>query len=312
MEVVLPEHRRQAIMRYYPDTGKAWVEAFGDLLASCATRWHLKYVGTAEEGWPTNLIVYAEQRGGGQVVLKVGHPHLENRTAMTALQAYDGHGAVRMIDVDLDTQSVLMERITPGTCFREAIKGRARSGTELPLFADLPIPGWRGGDLPTFQGWLDKAFAEYRARSNTSEQFIEYLGMAEDLYAHLLARYPSDCLLHGDLHHENILLDQRRGWLAIDPKGVMGPHVMECGRFIHNFIEDEIGVERVVDGSKSQILEILDIRFGTFERMLPFPRRDIIAATFIDLVVANCWTLNDGDDASNGLALIGAAAERLG
>ena len=39
--------------------------------------------------------------------------------------------------------------------------------------------------------------------------------------------------LHGDLHHENIMLSPR-GWLAIDPKGVLGDPSFDVGNFLYN------------------------------------------------------------------------------
>jgi streptomycin 6-kinase len=41
-------------------------------------------------------------------------------------------------------------------------------------------------------------------------------------------------LLHGELHHENILAAERAPWLAIDPKGVIGEPAYETGALIRN------------------------------------------------------------------------------
>jgi streptomycin 6-kinase len=41
-------------------------------------------------------------------------------------------------------------------------------------------------------------------------------------------------LLHGDLHHENILAAEREPWLAIDPKGVVGEPAYETGALLRN------------------------------------------------------------------------------
>lgn len=39
-------------------------------------------------------------------------------------------------------------------------------------------------------------------------------------------------LLHGDLHHDNVLDGAGRGWLAIDPKGIVGPRAFDyCNIF---------------------------------------------------------------------------------
>jgi streptomycin 6-kinase len=41
-------------------------------------------------------------------------------------------------------------------------------------------------------------------------------------------------LLHGDLHHFNILAARRRPWLAIDPKGLAGEAAYEVGALLRN------------------------------------------------------------------------------
>ena len=41
-------------------------------------------------------------------------------------------------------------------------------------------------------------------------------------------------LLHGDLHHDNVLFDSHRGWVAIDPKGVVGEREYEIGAALRN------------------------------------------------------------------------------
>jgi streptomycin 6-kinase len=44
-------------------------------------------------------------------------------------------------------------------------------------------------------------------------------------------------ILHGDLHHDNILFDKKRGWLAIDPKGIIGEAEIEVSAFLKNPVE---------------------------------------------------------------------------
>ena len=45
---------------------------------------------------------------------------------------------------------------------------------------------------------------------------------AEKLFAELIGGMGEPVLLHGDLHHDNILSAQREPSLAIDPRGVVG------------------------------------------------------------------------------------------
>lgn len=50
----------------------------------------------------------------------------------------------------------------------------------------------------------------------------------------LLQRPARPVLLHGDLHTENVL-DSGRGWLAIDPKGIVGPREFDYGNLFTNW-----------------------------------------------------------------------------
>ena len=54
------------------------------------------------------------------------------------------------------------------------------------------------------------------------------------MYVDLSGSQRSTRLLHGDLQHYNVLFDTDRGWLAIDPKGVVGELEHEIGAVLRN------------------------------------------------------------------------------
>src|SRR4029079_19726764 len=56
----------------------------------------------------------------------------------------------------------------------------------------------------------------------------------EALFAELLASAAEPALLHGDLHHGNILADGPRSWRANDPKGLVGEPAYEAGALLRN------------------------------------------------------------------------------
>lgn len=51
---------------------------------------------------------------------------------------------------------------------------------------------------------------------------------------HLLAKPQDLTILHGDIHHDNILDFGQRGWLAIDPKGLHGERGFDYANLIVN------------------------------------------------------------------------------
>jgi streptomycin 6-kinase len=57
--------------------------------------------------------------------------------------------------------------------------------------------------------------------------------IAERFFADLLSSSPTPVLLHGDLHHFNILAAGNQ-WIAIDPKGVAGEPAYEVAAFLEN------------------------------------------------------------------------------
>ena len=47
-----------------------------------------------------------------------------------------------------------------------------------------------------------------------------------------LVRKQPDVLIHGDLHHRNILSADREPWLAVDPKGLIGDPAYDAVTFL--------------------------------------------------------------------------------
>jgi streptomycin 6-kinase len=62
--------------------------------------------------------------------------------------------------------------------------------------------------------------------------YVEAAGLADRLLGDRHGARP----LHGDLHHDNMLLSPR-GWLAIDPKGVLGDPAFDAANMFFNPLE---------------------------------------------------------------------------
>jgi streptomycin 6-kinase len=92
-------------------------------------------------------------------------------------------------------------------------------------------------------------------------------------------------LLHGDLHHYNVLHDARRGWLAIDPKGVVGEREYEVGAMLRNPIE-----------SPECFLSTRTVerRIAQLEDRLGLDAARALGWAFAQAVLAAIWKLQDG------------------
>jgi streptomycin 6-kinase len=192
-------------------------------------RWRLTPDGEPFEthsSWLTPVL-YA----GQPALLKVYKPGSDETESATILRHW-GDSAVRVYEGD--EAAVVIERIVPGTTLREMVEHDDDGATQI--WCDVveklhlrPAPAGFKNLRRCGRSLIDKPYPEHtqltrdlfeRART----QFVELLESQS------ATRY----LLHTDLHHTNILKDDRRGWLVIDPKGYAGELEFEAASFLHN------------------------------------------------------------------------------
>jgi streptomycin 6-kinase len=224
-----------------------------------------------------NFLCYAKSRHG-DVVLKIAGPHSERQTEMVALKLYNGRYTCRCVEIDFELGAMLLERIKPGDCLRNSVPEDDQLRIGSRLVRDLPIPVKGDVPLPSYNDWIERAYSVVNTQYEPSECFRRSMQAAKQLFSEIYncGRY----LLHGDLHHDNILLDAGDNWKVIDPQGVIGAPVMECGRFVQNHAvnnENELDMEKVVS-----IIDYMATVLGK-------PKRDIWIAFFVLHVLSFCW-----------------------
>lgn len=152
---------------------------------------------------------------------------------------------------------------------------------------DLPVPEPAKHNLPTFAQWTERAFR--RTREACGHEGgplpVELLDQAEQVFRSIQDSRQKEVLLHGDLHHENILYDEERGWTAIDPKGVIGDPCLEVGRYLHNQLPEDMSL-REKERRIAERTEILSSELGESEERIK-------SCAFVDLVLSLCWSLED-------------------
>ena len=99
--------------------------------------------------------------------------------------------------------------------------------------------------------------------------------------------------MHGDFHHFNILSSER-GWLIIDPKGVIGPAGYEVGPFLINPWGDLLSGNNYREMTKRRI-DILHERLG-------FERERIREWGLAHAVLSAWWSIEDHTDWEYALA----------
>jgi len=117
--------------------------------------------------------------------------------------------------------------------------------------------------------------------------------MARDIYQSLAATQSTVMLLHGDLQHYNVLSDKSRGWVAIDPKGVVGELEYEVGAMLRNPTElpDFFTAEKTIRRRLKVLSDCLDL---TYERTISWAFAQAVLSAICDVEDGHPVTENNG------------------
>jgi streptomycin 6-kinase len=261
--------------------GGDWISNLPKYLDRCQEKWHLTNMHPVGN-LSINLVCYAQSDIYGDVVLKLEGPHSERYTEIIALQLFGGRHACQLLAVDREIAALLLERVSPGSHLRTLPDKRKQLEIGADLISNLPIPVDQTHRLPTYRQWINNATDTILPAYQPNPRLRSLMSITEGLFNEICPPGSPQYLLHGDLHHDNILQSNHAGWKIIDPQGVIGVPFMESARFIQNHI---------VGGNRDLFFEDLDETVAFFARRLHQPKRLIGSAVFILHVLDTCWDL---------------------
>jgi streptomycin 6-kinase len=260
------------ITSIYGDKGKMWLSALPNLVASMADKWSL----TGLEVMPNLSYNYVLSGWQGKlpVILKLSLHDL--RQEITALQAFSGCGVARVLAYE--EQALLLERAVPGLTIKSYFPNQEEEAIQvvtkvISRLRQAPF----SSKFPTINDWLAALDKNWPVPQ-------EYLAKARKLRDRLSASSSQPVLLHGDLHHDNILKNGD-SWLVIDPKGVIGEPAYEVAAFIRNPLPDLPAAENAAD--------IIKTRTRRLATLLNLEETRINNWSYVQAVLAWCWALED-------------------
>ena len=221
IDIPIPEELAAAQEKFNGEAGRNFIASLPDLTADFLNRWELRRDGPPMHG-VSALVLPVTRADDTPAVLKLQLPDPETEGEPVALRAWDGDGAVRLLDHDPTTGTMLLERLDPTrmlthmTDTNEAVLVIARL---LAHLTTTPAPqGMRRlGDIA--QTMLDRT---PRALPRIPDPEARHLIADCAAAVREVADTPGDRLLHWDLHYDNVLAADRTPWLAIDPKPLAG------------------------------------------------------------------------------------------
>ncbi|RXZ81061.1 aminoglycoside resistance protein [Paenibacillaceae bacterium] len=235
--------------------------------------------------YSANLVFICDSEKFGSAALKIGNPSSgEIHTEFNTLNQYNGRRFCSVYDADIENGVILEQCVQPGNPLREERSLEARLSVFCALYKDLHIPPVKAEMFPTYTAWVAKITA-YMSKREDCIELYEYMKKANAICLSVSALYSQKMLLHGDFHHDNILLGQDGAYVIIDPKGVIGDPVFDVPRFILNEFGDEITADLY-----QKINEIISI----FETKLHIPNDILRKCLFVETAMGVCWSVESG------------------
>jgi streptomycin 6-kinase len=250
------------IQALYGNSGKQWLLKLPNIVAEFAKTWGLSNLQ------PVANLSYNYVLSGLQnqipIILKLSFEHADLTREMYALKAFSGYGGVKVLEYAQN--ALLLQRAVPG----KSLKNLSQVNPKLALqiccecmakLHQAPLPQEK--IFPQIHDWLvilDKPWDIPK----------QYLLKARQLKNSLFKTNLDQVLLHGDLHHDNIL-SNGNDWLIIDPKGVYGHPIHEVWAFIINVEDDTKYVANFFNYDLQQLRQWY----------------------FVHTILASCWNLED-------------------
>jgi streptomycin 6-kinase len=240
------------------------------------------------------------RRGGQPAMLKLT-TEAQERFGVMLMEWWDGDGAARVLARDED--ALLLERADGATSLADmardgrddeacrilcAVAGRLHASRPEPLPELVPLPHW------------------FRELAPAAKRHGGILTRCAEVAQTLLAQPREVGVLHGDLHHGNVLDFGARGWLAIDPKGLLGERGFDFANIFTN--PDLADPTRPVATEPSRFLRRLEV----VAEAAGLERQRLLGWILAWTGLSAAWLLGDGDSAETDLLLAELAAAELG
>ena len=301
--IVIPDTFIERMHELHGKQGVAWAEALPGLINDCASRFDFSPEASFSN-LSYNFLLRAMRSDGKPVVLKSSFMKDELSREVSVLRAYEGRGAIHVLDEDEEWGVALLESADPGTPLSTIEDDERATDIFCEVFRRLHLPAPTGSLYPSMRQHF-AAIERYRERLNDvnivaplPESWVE---KAEECLAYLITTTSENLLLHGDLHHENILRQGEEQWAVIDPKGIIGDTHFDTIQYLLNYEDRGGDCEQVLRGR----IAIMADRLGLD------PRRIAMWGVARGVLEA-CWTIEDGGtDWQRGIQLTERFAKYL-
>ena len=284
----LPKKFTRNVLDLCGEKGEQWLSDLPLIIGEIEEKWALK----AKKHFPHLSYNYVAPcicaDGSDEAVLKIAlplnNPEIFNEAEY--LQAADGKGAVKLLKLDKSRRAILLEKLTPGKNLKEIYQGDVSQTIDIAIkvLHRLLNESSNKTKFLRLEDWFNDLFVKAektkfpRKTQAKAREFYEKLSLAQK----------RKFLIHGDLHHENILSAKREPFLAIDPKGIIGDIGYEIAVFLNNHLWWL--------SKSSNLMEKLDEAVQNFSESFEIEQNDLRKWAFAQIVLSAWWTFDENGE----------------
>ncbi len=264
------------IKEIYLEIGHQWLLNLPTQVIQLSEKWGFEFTQTMPElSYSFVALVKCQNK---PAIIKIAPPQQSLARESLCLSSFHKDSPI-IFHFDEKSNAILMEYIYPGEPLKNLVKaGQDEQATKIICgiirelrFQDIPQQhsfkhlSELANDLSILKGHFDE----------------KLLNKAIYLFQELTVDRSEDIMLHGDLHHDNILSSDH-GWKIIDPHGYIGEPTAEVGAMIRNpyncFPTDK------------PLRKILERRLSILKAELPYDIERIKAWCYCISVLSVAWT----------------------
>ncbi|WP_159462111.1 aminoglycoside phosphotransferase family protein [Salirhabdus sp. Marseille-P4669] len=291
----------QTIHGAFGDKGREWLESLEQIISVYLEKWGLHIIGPVEK-LSYNYVLRVKDKKNTPYILKLGVPSFDFRNEVQTVIAYNGEGCARWIKADPDNGVLLLEQLSPGKMLSELDDEEKVIEEYVNVWMRIKRPLHKNSKAPMIADWAE-ALQRYLLKypNNNGPIANQMVQHALECFEEITKTSKGLELLHGDLHHENILFSKDRGWLAIDPKGVIGDPYFDVAAFLYNHLFTKPNPRKCLENRIQSISEKLDL--NAFR---------LIKASFAMSTLSACWAVGDMSEGENSFQCAKWLLEMLG
>lgn len=278
------------VINIWGEKGQDWLSKLPSIINALSIYWSLTDIKPVNN-MNYNYVALALQNNKIPVVLKISCDEALILNEYNALQHFNGHGAIKVFEINKEYNALLLEQAIPGCLLKENHPLKIEEtikiyGNVVKALAEQPLPK---GNYTHVSKWCETI-------DRITDQRIErkFVDKAKELKSILLASAEHEYLCHGDLHLENII-QHDKNWVSIDPKGIIGEMAFEAAAF------DLITQAEIKDNAKIQ--EKISDRIVKLATILGLDFKRLLAWIFLRVILSAQWFVEDKGDPSNMLVL---------